>query len=438
MKSVKVGVVGFGTVGSGTVRLLLENSDLIAGRLGFPLELVRVADLDITSDRGFEVPPGILTTDADEVIDSPDIPIVVELIGGLEPARTFTLRALGKGKSVVTANKALLAHHWPEICGAAAANGGSMGFEASVGGGIPVLRALREGLAANSISSIYGIINGTSNYILSEMSEKGLEFEKILAVAQQKGYAEADPTLDVDGTDAAHKLAVLATLAFDTHVPLEQIYTEGIDRISLTDIDIAREFGYTLKLLAVAKQAGDGRIEARVHPTLVPDRQLLATVNGVFNAIYIKGDFAGPTLFYGLGAGSRATASAIVGDIIDAARRVAAGEGPVPLRTALTAEREIVPMDEVVCPCYIRFMSPDRPGVLAAISGVLAHHDISIASVIQRGREEGGAVPIVMMTHEAREASVKRALAEIASLDVISSPPAVIRVEEEGGGESGA
>jgi homoserine dehydrogenase len=429
MAGVKVGVVGFGTIGAGVVRVLQENAGPIEQRLGFPLTLAGVADLDITTDRGVDVPPSLLTTDAERIIDDPDIPLVVELIGGLEPARSFVLRALGKGKGVVTANKALLAHHWPEICGASLRQGDRLGFEASVGGGIPVIRALREGLAANRIQSIHGIINGTSNYIMTRMSEEGLEFGDVLREAQEKGYAEADPTLDIDGTDAAHKLAILASLAFDTHVPLGKIHTEGISSVALIDIEIARELGYTIKLLAVAKSVGE-RVEARVHPTMVPNRHLLATVGDAFNAVYIRGDAVGPTLFYGRGAGSLPTASAVVGDLMDLARRTRAGTGATPLRMGLQETREVVPMEEVSCPYYIRFMSPDRPGVLAAISGVLARHEISIASVIQKGRKEGSTVPIVMMTHEAREAAVRSALGEIGELSIVSSPTAVIRVEE--------
>ena len=431
MNEVRVGVIGFGTVGAGVARLLLENAPVIEGRLGFPLKLAKVADLDITSDRGVEVPPSLLTTNAEEILESPDIELVVELIGGLEPARTFTLRALEKGKGVVTANKALLAHHWREICGAAQRGEGRLGFEASVGGGIPVIRSLREGLAANRIESVHGIINGTCNYILSRMSEEGLEFDAILKQAQEKGYAEADPTLDIDGGDAAHKLAVLASLAFDTCVPLEKIHTEGISGISLIDIEIARELGYAVKLLAVAKASGE-RVEARVHPTLVPKSHLLADVGGVFNAIYLRGDAVGPTLFYGLGAGRMPTASAVVGDLIEMARGMRTGGAPSPLVINLAEEREIVPMDEVECPCYIRFMSPDQPGVLAAVSGILAGHDISIASVIQRGRKAGSAVPIVMMTHSAKEASVRKALEEIGRRKIVTAPPVCIRVEESG------
>lgn len=428
MQEIRVGLIGFGTVGKGVVRVLRENADLIRERLGFPIVLARIADLDITSDRGVRVDPALLTTDAPAVVRDPAIPLVVELIGGLDPARGFVTEALRRGKCVVTANKALLAHHWEEIFSAAREGGGALGFEASVGGGIPIIRSLREGLAANRIQSLHGIINGTTNYILSRMTDEGLEYASVLRKAQELGFAEADPTLDVEGHDAAHKLAILASLAFGTRVRLEEIYTEGIAKITKMDIAYARDLGYVIKLLAIAKDAG-GAIEVRVHPTLIPAKSLLATIGGAFNAISVRGDAAGPTLFHGLGAGSLPTASAVVGDLMELARRHVAGKGarglPVP---AIAAVREILPVEEVVCPYYIRFMALDKPGVLAAIAGVLARHEISIASVIQKGREKGRAVPIVMMTHEAREAAVCRALEEIGGLQTISAA-LFIRVE---------
>lgn len=430
MKAVKVGLIGFGTVGKGVVSVLRENAGVIADRLGFPLELAGIADKDTTSDRGIDVDPGLLTDDARALLEDPSIPIVVELIGGISPAKEFILEALRRGKNVVTANKALLAHSWEQVFGAAAAGGGAVGFEASVGGGIPIIRSLREGLAANRIQSIHGIINGTTNYILSRMTDEGLEYATVLRKAQELGFAEADPTLDVEGHDAAHKLAILASLAFGTRVRLEQVHTEGIGRVTKTDIAYARELGYFIKLLAIAKDAG-GAIEVRVHPTLVPSRFLLATVGGAFNAVYVRGDAVGPTLFYGQGAGSLPTASAVVGDVMEMARRVRAGSGaPAPPAVALAPTREVLPMDEVVCPCYIRIQALDRPGVLAAIAGVLARNEISIASVIQKEREKGRAVPIVLMTHEARESAVSAALEEVGRLPAVSGQPLRIRVEK--------
>jgi homoserine dehydrogenase len=429
MHAVNVGLIGFGTVGKGVVRVLQQNEGIIRERLGFPLELARIADKDTTSDRGVSIAPGLLTGDARALIEDPAIPIVVELIGGISPAKEFILAALQRGKCVVTANKALLAEAWEEVFRAAAAGGGAVGFEASVGGGIPVIRALREGLAANRIQSMHGIINGTTNYILSRMTDEGLEYSTVLKKAQELGFAEANPTLDVDGHDAAHKLAILASLAFGTRVRLDQVHTEGIGRITKTDIAYARELGYVIKLLAIAKDA-DGAIEVRVHPTLVPARFLLATVGGAFNAVYVRGDAVGPTLFYGLGAGSLPTASAVVSDVMEMARRIHAGQGaPPPLPIALAATRPVLPMDEVVCPCYIRIQALDKPGVLAAVAGILANHEISIASVIQKEREKGRAVPIVLMTHEAKGAAVRAALEEVGQLGTVSGPPLCIRVE---------
>jgi len=430
MDSVKVGLIGFGTVGKGVVRVLRENADIIRERLGFQLLLAKIADKDTTSDRGVSIDLALLTADARSIIEDPSIPIVVELIGGLSPAKEFIVEALRRGKCVVTANKALLAHAWEEVFGAAAAGGGAIGFEASVGGGIPIIRGLREGLAANRIQSIHGIINGTTNYILSRMTDEGLEYASVLKKAQELGFAEADPTLDVEGHDAAHKLVILASLAFGTRVRLDQVHTEGIGRITKTDIAYARELGYVIKLLAIAKDAG-GAIEVRVHPTLVPARFLLATVSGVFNAVYVRGDAVGPTLFYGLGAGSLPTASAVVGDVMEMARRIKAGAGaPPPPAVALTSTREILPLDEVVCPCYIRIQALDKPGVLAAVAGILGHNEISIASVIQKEREKGRAVPIILMTHEAKGAAVRAALEEVGKLPTVSGQPLCIRVEK--------
>ncbi len=430
MDAVKVGLVGFGTVGTGVVRLLAENAEVIRSRLGFPLELARVADKDVTTDRGVPLDSALLTTDGLAVARDPALPVVVELVGGTGFAREVVLEALRHGKRVVTANKALLAEHWEEIFAAAAAGGGSVGFEASVCGGIPVIRALREGLAANRVLSMHGIINGTTNYILSRMTDEGLEYATVLRKAQELGFAEADPTLDVEGGDAAHKLAILATLAFGSRVRLGEIAVEGITKVTKMDIAYARELGYVVKLLAVAKDAGEA-VEVRVNPTLVPAKFLLATVGGAFNAVYLRGDFVGPTLFYGLGAGSHPTASAVVSDVMELARGLAAGAAaPPPLPVPTGASRPVLPLDEVVCPRYLRVMALDRPGVLAAVAGVLARHDISIASVIQKGREKGRAVPVVLMTYEAREAPFRAAIEEIAALDCVSQPPLAIRVEK--------
>jgi homoserine dehydrogenase len=432
MKDIGVGIIGIGTVGAGVVQVLQENAGEIERRLGARLKLVRVADKDIESDRGVPIDRGLLTTDVAEVLENPEIQIVAELIGGYEPARGFLLRAIAQGKHVVTANKALLAVHGDEIFAAARAAGVDVGFEASVGGGIPILRAVREGMAANRVRSVLGILNGTTNYILTEMTERGEAFERVLKEAQKLGYAEADPTFDVEGVDAAHKLAILATMAFGCRVPFSAVFTEGISRITPQDIEYAGEFGYHVKLLAIGKKDGK-RVEVRVHPTMVPSSHLLAGVRGVYNAVYVDADFLGPSLYYGQGAGRRATASAVVGDMIELARNVRQGVSwRVPPRAfqeeALEAA-QIKPIEEILCQYYLRFTALDKPGVLSRISGILGEYGISIESVVQKGRDAGQAVPLVFMTHEAREADVRRALGEIDTLGVTLGVPALIRIE---------
>ena len=324
MRDIKVGLIGFGTVGSGVARILQKNSKLIEKRMGARIHLKRIADIDIERDRGVKVKSGVLTRNADEVIEDPEINIVMELMGGIEPAKTFILKAIRKGKNIVTANKALLALHGNEIFREAQRFGVDVNFEASVGGGIPLIRSVKEGLVANRIESIFGILNGTSNYILSKMSDEGGDFEEVLKEAQEKGYAEADPTYDVEGIDTAHKLAILIRLAFGTSFQFKEIFIEGISRIAPIDIQFSREFGYRIKLLAIAK-IDQGKIEARVHPTMIPEGHLLATVDGVFNAIYIKGDAVGPTLFYGQGAGQMPTGSAVVSDLVELGRNILIG-----------------------------------------------------------------------------------------------------------------
>jgi homoserine dehydrogenase len=430
MKEIKIGIIGFGTVGTGVVRILQENAPLIEQRLGGRISLYKIADIDLARDRGVQVPQEILTTDAEAVLSDPEISICVELMGGIEPARTFILKAMKSGKHVVTANKALLALHGAEIFAAAQANGVRIGFEASVGGGIPIIRSLREGLVANRIISIFGILNGTSNYILTRMTQEKKGFREVLKDAQRLGYAETDPTLDVEGIDAAHKLAILATLAFGVRVDLNDIFVEGISAITPLDIQYSSEFGYRIKLLAIGKEDG-GKVELRVHPTMLPAHHLLSTVEGVYNAIYLTGDAVGPTMFYGQGAGSLPTGSAVVSDLVDICRDSIKGikGGGVILPLASSQEGAIKPIDEVSTPCYLRFTALDRPGVLSHISGILGKHDISIASVIQKGRKVKEAVPIVMMTHEAKERDIHHALSEINKLDIIRAKTTLIRVE---------
>jgi homoserine dehydrogenase len=433
MKSrIGVGIIGFGTVGVGAARVLLDNAALIRRRVGVPIELVRIADLDITRDRGVILPPGLLTTDAKQVLHDPAVDVVIELIGGYDVAKRVILEAIAAGKQVVTANKALLALHGEEIFEAASRQGVDVGFEASVGGGIPVVRALMEGLAGNTIESIYGIINGTSNYILSRMTREGESFEAVLKDAQRAGYAEADPTFDVAGIDSAHKLAILASLAYGTPVNFKEIYTEGITHITPTDIAYAKEFGFTIKLLGIAKLA-DGEVEARVHPTMVPSSSPIAQVDGVYNAIQLVGDAVGDVVLYGRGAGSMPTGSAVVSDVIAIGRNLLKGAvGRVPVASFRQDQRRplrMKPMEEIRSLYYVRFMVVDRPGVLAQIAGELGRCGISISSMLQQGRREGQTVPVVIKTHMARERDVQTALREINGKAFVSEPSTLIRVE---------
>jgi len=431
-RNVRVGLIGFGTIGTGVVKLLRRNQSQIRARLGAALTLVRIADIDLRTDRGVTVNRKILTNNALELIDDPQIDIVIELMGGYEPARRFVLRAIANGKSVVSANKALLAVHGKELFAAAEKSGVDIGYEASVGGGIPIIRTLKEGLAADHNRAIYGIVNGTSNYILSTMTERGGEFGAVLKAAQQQGLAEADPTYDVDGIDAAHKLTLLIQLAFGTSARYADIPVEGIRRVGQQDISFAREFGYVIKLLAIAKQDG-GQIEARVHPTMVPRAHLLADVSGAYNAIAVQGEALGASMYFGLGAGMMPTATAVVADLIDVARNLQRGSSGrvAPLGYPLQQQRRVPlkSMDDLVCEYYLRFMVVDRPGVLAKISGILGAHEISIASVIQKEREHGASVPIVIRTHHARERNLRRALRAIDRLAVVRVKTTVIRIE---------
>lgn len=435
-RRVRVGLIGFGTIGTGVVRLLQERAKHFRTRLGVPVELARVADVDVKRDRGVVLPKGMLVADGRAIVEDPEIDIVVELMGGYGLAREFALRAIANGKSVVTANKALLAVHGSEIFAAAEAAGVDIGFEASVGGGIPIIRTLREALAGDRNLAVYGIINGTANYILSRMSSEGGDFAEVLVAAQQAGLAEADPTFDVDGIDSAHKLALLIQLAFGSAVRFSDLPVEGIRNITALDIELAREFGYVIKLLAIAKRDGR-RIEARVHPTMVPRGHLLADVNGAFNAISVEGEALGSSLYYGQGAGMMPTATAVVADVLEAARNIVAGSrGRVaPLGYPLERQQPLAlkPMADLETEYYLRFLVDDRPNVLAKIAGVLGEHRISIASVIQRENRTGAPVPIVMHTHRARERDLLAALATIAKLKAVRAQPVFLRIESEPG-----
>lgn len=435
MSDIKVGLIGFGNIGAGVVKLLQENADVIRGKVGTGIVLKRIADLDITSDRGVTVAPGVLTTSADEIFNDPEISVVIELIGGYEPAKTFVLKAIEKGKHIVTANKALLALHGEDIYAAAARKGVEVQFEAAVGGGIPVLTAIKGNLAANNFGSVIGIMNGTCNYILTRMTQEGADFSDVLTAAQELGYAEPDPTFDIEGVDTAHKLAILVSLCFGTKIDFNTIYTEGISRISGLDVKFANDFGYRIKLLAIGKLS-DGQVEARVHPTMIPLHNPLAEVNGVFNAIRLTGDFVGPVMFYGRGAGQNPTASAIVGDLIGLARTMQAGAGrrmaPLGFLDGEIRTLPLKPMANIVSKYMLRFSALDKPGVLASIAGALGNHGISIESMVQTTHQDSDAtpVPIVIKTHEACEGSVQAALEEINRLAIISERTVFIRIED--------
>lgn len=430
MKEIGVGILGFGTVGAGVVEGLQRNGDWLAERAGFRLVVRQIADLDLERDRGVRVDPSILTRDARAVIANPDVQIVVELIGGIKAAREVILEALALGKPVVTANKALLADHGEEIYRAAEQNGVDLLFEASVGGGIPIIRSLREGLPANHIQSLYGILNGTCNYILTRMEQENLPFDQVLREAQAAGYAEAEPSLDIDGLDTAHKAAVLAALAYGRLVSLSEMYVEGIRGLDPMDIQYARELGYRIKLLAILK-AENGAAQVRVHPTLIPLSHPLASVSGVFNAILVQGDIVGDTLYYGRGAGREATASAVIGDLVDAGRNLLYNaQRRVPAFVA--AQRPVAwrPMDDVKTRYYLRLSLRDQPGMLGKVAQILGRQSISIASVIQKEVCTGEHVPVIIVTHDAAEGSFRAALREIDALDETGAPTVRLRIED--------
>ncbi|MCS7280659.1 MAG: homoserine dehydrogenase [Desulfobacterota bacterium] len=426
---IKVGIIGFGTVGEGTVKILRESQNLIKKRTGLDVRLVKIADTDLEKRRRVKVEEDLLTENAFEIIEDKEIDIVVELIGGIHPAYEYICEALKRGKWVVTANKALLAEKGIEIFKLAKEKNCEVGFEASVCGGIPVIKAIRDGLIGNRITSILGILNGTSNYILTRMEEEESSFHEALSEAQRSGFAEKDPSLDVDGIDAAHKLSILILVAFHHPVSTKEVAIRGIRKIDKVDIKFAKEFGYKIKLLAVAKLVGD-EIEARVEPVMLPLDHPLSSVDGVYNGVYIVGDRTGPNLYYGKGAGGDPTGSAVVSDILDMAMRMEAGRR-IPRIPVISDEiKGIKKVDEAYAPFYMRFIAEDRPGVLSKISGVLAEYNISIQAVIQKGRKEGGWVPIVMLLHEAEEASLKKAKEEIDRLPFIKEESLYLRIEE--------
>ncbi len=422
---INIGLIGFGTIGSGVAKYLMERRGLLLERTGIDFNLSLVCD-----KRKVNLPKGMVVKDIAEILDNPDINVVVELIGGIHPAKEIVMQALSNGKHVVTANKLLLAAEGEDIFRQASESNREIYFEASVAGGVPIIKAIREGMVANRFSSILGILNGTSNYILSSMSSLGSSFKTALKEAQSKGYAEKDPSLDIKGLDTSHKLAILSLLAFGKRVDLKDIYVEGIENISDFDIQYAKELGYVIKLLAIAKRYGN-EIEARVHPTLLPSEYLLSSVSGAYNAVYIEGDLVGKQLFYGQGAGKLPTASAVISDIVDIGYKIACGDNSAKLVISDDTEiKGVRKMDEVVTRYYAHFSTVDKPGVLANIACILGKHNISIASVVQKERREAHIVPIVMLIHEAKESDMQAALQKINKLSTIKKKSVIIRLEK--------
>ena len=430
-REINIAVLGRGTVAQGVIKLLLKNRKLIKKRVGSTLTLSKVLARNNRRNRNFKLPHRIIADTPEKILKDPKIDIVVELMGGYEPARSYILRAMKEGKDVVTANKALLAVHGEEIFTQAQAHGIDIGFEASVGGGIPIIRTLKEGLAGDRNQALYAILNGTCNYILTTMEDRRENFHDALSNAQKLGYAEADPSFDVNGTDVAHKLAILIILAFGTRVRFNDIYTEGIRQIGPMDISYARELGYRIKLLAIARHK-DGAIDARVHPAMVPTDHPLALVRGPYNAIFIEGEALGPSMYFGQGAGMMPTATAVLADIIEIARNRIHGKSlripPLGYSMGSLSRFPLRRIDDLKTEYYLRFMVLDRPGVLAQISAILGHHGISIASVIQKEEREGKSVPVIMHTRSARERDIKKAISQINRLKVTKAKSVFIRV----------
>jgi homoserine dehydrogenase len=431
MKKINVGLIGFGTVGAGVVKILRERRTLLSDKIGVEIEIKKICDKDTSTKRTVAVDASLLTKNVRDVIDNPQIDIIIELIGGIHPAKEFISDALNRGKNVVTANKALLSQAGVELFALASDRGKGIYFEASVGAGIPIIKALREGLVANKFSRVFGIVNGTSNFVLSEMSQNNCTFADALKRARLKGYAEADPTLDIEGIDSAHKLALLIYLCFGRFVTMKDIFIEGISRVSLADVNYASELGFAIKLLAIAKKDKD-ELEVRVHPTFIAQDHLLAGVGGVCNAIYVSSDLAGELLFYGPGAGQLSAASAVVADLVDLTQDIKAGLFRPTMKIVQdTSIKRLRSMDDVQSRYYIRFMASDKPGVLAKISGILAKYSISIASVSQKEKTRNlQAVPIVMVIHKSKEKNIRQALGIIDRLDIIKEKSVAIRIEE--------
>lgn len=428
MKELGIGIVGFGTVGAGVADCLIKNGEVIAKRTGVKPVIRKIADLDIVRDRGVKVPREVLTTDAMEAIETCEV--IVELVGGTTFAKTIILEALKRGKPVVTANKALLAKYGEELFAEAEKSGTDIFYEASVGGGIPIIKSLREGLVGNRINRIYGILNGTCNYILTRMERDQADFKEVLAEAQKLGYAEANPSLDIDGFDTAHKATIAASLAYGNWFGMDPVYVEGITEISLDEIKLTNELGYKIKLLAIIKQ-DNGNVEIRVHPTLIPNQSMLAKVDDVFNAVMVNGDFVGDTMFYGRGAGRNATASAVVADITDVCLNLTAGSSRrIPGFVAGNLYNKVLPIDNVKSRYYLSLQVADEPGVLARITNILAAWNISISSVVQKERKGEENVSLVILTHLCEEKSMKAAISEINALAEVRNNVKFIRIED--------
>jgi len=429
---VKVGLLGLGTVGGGTANVLRRNAGEISRRAGRGIEISHAAARNLDSTKA-DMTGMKLTEDAFEVVNDPEVAIVIELIGGYEPARTLVLQAIANGKHVVTANKALIARHGNEIFTAAREHGVMVAFEAAVGGGIPIIKALREGLAANRIEWLAGIINGTGNFILTEMRDKGRDFADVLAEAQALGYAEADPTFDVEGIDAAHKLTILASIAFGIPLQFDKVYTEGITRITREDVAYAGELGYRIKHLGVARATDEG-IELRVHPTLIPERRLIANVDGVMNAVLVKGDAVGPTLYYGAGAGAEPTASAVIADIVDVVRTLSSEPATrVPhlaFQPDALSDKPVLPVEAIETAYYLRLQAADKPGVLAEVTRIFADAGISIEAILQKEPPaDSPDATVIILTQRVRERQMNAAIARIEALDTISGAVTRIRLE---------
>ncbi len=444
LNEIRVGLLGLGTIGTGVARILIEQQELMRRRLGKTVRLVAAADRDLDRDRGLDFSGVRLSDDAKDILTADDVDLVVELIGGYEPARSFVVTALEHGKHAVTANKALIAKHGEELFPLAAKNGVAIGFEAAVGGGIPCLKALREGCAANAVLSVYGILNGTCNFILTKMENEGADYADVLKEAQELGYAEADPTFDVEGIDTAHKLSILAAMAFGSKIKFDEVFTEGISKITASDIESAAELGYRIKLLGIAKPHGvDGeveQVEMRVHPTLVPVDSQIAQVSDSYNAVMVSGDFVEHTMYFGRGAGERPTASAVVADIMDIAR-VCSGDAPdgvdklaPPMAFCENERRELptLPMADVQCEYYLRLMVKDEPGVIASVTSILADHRISLEAVLQKERSAAQHVPVIMLTHETSEGNLQAAISRITQLSSVDPDVLILRKESFG------